>query len=68
MQIEKKLIQVPRRNFLGRVALAGSGAVLAPQLAQAAVAEGPSISAEPAISQGYNKTPHVQAYYKRARF
>ncbi|MGB0865945.1 MAG: hypothetical protein ACPGSC_05520 [Granulosicoccaceae bacterium] len=68
MQIHKKLIKAGRRGFLRKSALAGGAAMTASQVGLAAEVEQPTIVAEPMSAQGYSKTEHVQAYYKRARF
>lgn len=68
MQIHKKLIKAGRRSFLRNSAIAGGAVVAGSQVARAAEPEAPVIVAEPTNQQGYSKTEHVSAYYKRARF
>lgn len=69
MHIHKKLIKAGRRSFLRDSALVGGAAVAGTKAATAATpANNNTIVAEPSKAQGYSKTEHVQAYYKRARF
>jgi len=69
MQIHKKLIKAGRRGFLRKSVLAAGGAAIAGSaVADISEPETPSIVAEAPRAQGYSKTEHVQAYYKRARF
>ena len=66
---ENRHIAKERRNFLKRVAAAGSSAALVAMTREAASSQGhaPEQVPEKASSQGYRETPHVKDFYASLR-